>query len=137
MRQLKIIVVLSACFLVIVACGGPASNNSAAINTYVAPTPASVGNSPSADTAEINGKELYALNCMICHRNTGKGGPITIQGKKIKPDNLTEAHMKSWPDEKWLKTVQEGRPDDGMPAFKDKLKPEEIKAIVEYVKTLT
>ena len=137
MQQLKIIVVLGACFLAIAACGAPPSNNSTAINTYVAPTPATAPDNSSADTAGINGKELYALNCMICHRNTGKGGPTTIQGKKIKPDNLTEAHMKSWPDEKWFKVIQEGRPDDGMPAFKDKLKPEEIKAIVDYVKTLS
>src|ERR1043165_359477 len=141
MRDLKLAVLLVATLAAIAACGGPTANvptaNNAA-NRSPAPNGNSTNTTPAAqtNTAELDGKGLYTENCQICHRDTGKGGPVTVDGKKLKPDDLTKAHMKAWTDAKFVKNIEEGSPDDGMPAFKDKLKADEIAAIVSYIRTL-
>jgi mono/diheme cytochrome c family protein len=144
MRDLKLFLLLVAATLAIAACGGGAVNNSGANNaatnkpantatTNAAPI-ASNANSPT--TGQIDGKQLYADSCMICHKDTGKGGPVTIEGKKLKPADLTSDKQKKHSDDDVAKDIREGSPDDGMPAFKDKLKPEEIKAVVGYIRSL-
>ena len=42
--------------------------------------------------------------------------------------------MKKRSDAKLADDISEGSPDDGMPAFKDKLKPAEIDEIVKYIR---
>ena len=73
---------------------------------------------------------------MICHKESGKGGKVTIDGKSIDPDDVTTARLKAKPDEKIYEYISDGFPDDGMPAYKDKLSPEQIKAIVSHIRTL-
>ena len=73
---------------------------------------------------------------MICHKENGKGGKVTVEGKSIDPDDITTDKMKAKADDKFVGYINEGFPDDGMPAFKDKLKPEEVKAIVKHLRTL-
>lgn len=80
--------------------------------------------------------DLYATNCMICHKDTGKGGKTTIEGKSINPIDLTSAKVKARSDDKLLAQIREGSPDDGMPAFKGKLSDEEIKSIIQHVRSL-
>lgn len=110
-------------------------------NTANAPSNAdtSAKDSPkAAATVDViaQGKELFATNCMICHKENGTGGPVTVNGKKLKPDNLVSDKMKTMPDDKLIGYVSEGVEDEGMPAFKDKLSPQEIKLIVAHVRRL-
>lgn len=83
-----------------------------------------------------SGKEFYALNCMICHKDTGQGGKLTLEGKTIDPDDLTTAKMKAMSDEKLTGYVVNGIEDEGMPSFKGKLTDEEIKSVIAHVRTL-
>jgi mono/diheme cytochrome c family protein len=143
MRDLKLAVLIVSALVALASCGGPAGNNPTlnnankpvASNGNAAPAMSGT-NSSSPSTAAIDGKALYTENCKICHQETGKGGPTTINGKKIKPADLTAGHSKKHSDDDLVKDIQEGSPDDGMPAFKEKLKPEEIRAIVGYIRTL-
>lgn len=80
--------------------------------------------------------EIYAANCMICHKDTGRGGRITMQGKAINPEDLTTDKMKKMSDDKLFGYISDGIEDEGMPAFKDKLTPEDIKLVIEHVRTL-
>ena len=73
---------------------------------------------------------------MTCHRDSGKGGKVTIEGKTINPDDITTAKQKAKTDEKIYSYISDGFPDDGMPAFKDKLTDAEIKSIIKHVRTL-
>jgi mono/diheme cytochrome c family protein len=73
---------------------------------------------------------------MTCHKDSGKGGKITVEGRALNPDDITTAKMKAKPDEKFYGYIADGFPDDGMPAFKDKLKKEEIEAIIKHIRTL-
>ena len=141
MRELKLIVLVIFTVVAIVACGTSGAN-STSNNGNRAPSPnGNAGNAPantanSATTSSLDGKQIYTENCQICHKDTGKGGPVTVEGKKLKPADLTAGPTKKHKDDEVAKDISEGSPDDGMPAFKDKLKPDEIKAVVAYLRTL-
>ncbi len=119
-----------------IACGQGTVTNNAPAATPTGPPKASPVQPASPVAAVIDGKDLYTVNCMTCHKDSGKGGKVTVEGKTMEPDDITTAKMKAKTDEKLYEYVSEGFPDDGMPAFKDKLKPEEIKAIVKHIRTL-
>ena len=132
---LKLISTVAACALISAACSSlPAGNGTPWSRTPEALAPDTTASTSASD--DLNGHELYAENCIICHRKTATGGAATIQGKKIKPTDLTKERLRTWSDDKWLRDVETGDPDEGMPAFKDKLSPEQIIAIVTYIRTL-
>ena len=139
MKHLKLSIMLIAAAIFVGACGQaantPVSNNTAPKSNQTATTPtAPVNAAPDAEVA--SGKELYALNCMICHKENGKGGKVTVEGKSIDPDDITTDKMKAKADDKFVGYINEGFPDDGMPAFKGKLTDEQIKAVVKHVRSL-
>lgn len=140
MNATKLVIITAALALFIVACGQ---------STKAPDTPTANSNkgatasSPAAATANAAppgvdpGTELYAQNCQICHKDSGKGGKnLTIEGKKISPADLTSDKAKKHTDEDLTKDILEGAPDDGMPAFKDKLKPDQIKLIIGHIRRL-
>ena len=89
---------------------------------------------PTAAADELAaGRALYKKDCAACHREDGTGGKITIDGKNINPENLTADKFKNRSDEKLIGYITDGN-DEGMPAFKDKLKPEEIKEVVKFIR---
>ena len=117
------------------ACQAPAGNNgnaSVKVNTTPQSSPKPIA---TLDVA-AEGKEIFAVNCQICHKEDGTGGPVTIDGKKLNPDNLTTDKMKAMTDEKLVGYVTNGVEDEGMPAFKDKLSADEIKMVVSHVRKL-
>ena len=136
MNSLKLAVTLFALVLFIGACNQtgvpPVANNSITKTNQTVAAPVTP---PAIDEAAM-AKELYATNCMICHKDNGKGGKVTIEGKTIKADDLTSDKMKNKSDDKLSGYISEGFPDDGMPAFKGKLTADEIKAVVKYVRSL-
>ena len=73
----------------------------------------------------VNGGEIYKMNCAECHGANGEGA------KKGIP--LTKGHAIDHTETEHIKQVSEG--DRGkMPAFRDKLTPEQIAAVVKYVR---
>src|SRR5687767_5954559 len=119
MKLFKTSLFLTATVFFIAACGQTATN----IN--VAKTPANVTTTPAQPRPSVDeatmAKELYATNCMICHKETGKGGKVTVEGKTINPEDLTKDKFKTATDDKLIGYVTNGIEDEGMPAFKDKL----------------
>ncbi|MGB7202861.1 MAG: cytochrome c [Pyrinomonadaceae bacterium] len=129
MKEIKIATTLAFSAIFAMACG-QASNT--AVDKVTPSTPAPT---PVVSRAP-DGKELFALNCMICHKESGKGGKVTIEGKSINPEDLTADKMKKMTDEKLIGYVRDGIEDEGMPAFKDKITAEEIRAVVAHVRIL-
>ncbi len=133
MMKLKLFIVVGA-IAAAVACSQAtsittntaSSNSKPAVNTNAAA-------SPAAETA--SGAKLYSTNCAKCHKEDGTGGKITVDGKTIEPDNLTAAKLAAKPDAKYVQYITDGFPEDGMPAFKDKLSEQEIKDIIGYVRS--
>jgi len=135
MKGVKVSILIAAVAIFIAACGQAATtnNNITVVNKAATPAPAE----PSATIDQVEfAKGLYAKNCAICHKDSGKGGKVTVDGKTIEPDDITTAKMKAKSDEKLSEYISEGFPDDGMPAFKEKLTPDQIKAVVRHVRVL-
>jgi len=93
-------------------------------------------------SAEVDKKTLrtWKAKCASCHGEDGKGA--TEQGKKMGVRDMTAAPFwKDLTDAKMKDAIANGvkQTKDGkvqeMEPYKDKLKPEEIDALVAYVKT--
>jgi cytochrome c551 len=76
---------------------------------------------------------LYEKNCKLCHGANGEGGPVKLEdGTKLKVPSLREGHALKHPDSDFVKQITKG--GDGMPAFGEKLKPEEINDMVRFIR---
>lgn len=71
-------------------------------------------------------------SCAGCHGEDGTGGLKTVDGKKLKVPTFREGHALKHSDEDFVKQITKG--GDGMPAFKDKLSPEEMNAMVRFIR---
>ncbi len=84
----------------------------------------------SASAEEDVGEAIYRSRCKVCHGEDGNP-------KKFAEDSASfndEAWKKATTPEAIERVIAEGR--KRMPAFKNKLTPEEIKAVSAYVKIL-
>src|SRR5712692_3024258 len=78
-------------------------------------------------------RAAYMKNCKECHGEKGDGGRVKLEdGTKLKVPSLREGHALHHPDSDFLKQITKG--GDGMPAFKDKLKPEEIDDLIRFIR---
>jgi mono/diheme cytochrome c family protein len=78
-------------------------------------------------------RATFDKNCKSCHGETGKGGPVKLEdGTKLKVPSLCEGHALHHPDSDFVKQITKG--GDGMPAFRDKLKPDEINDCVRFIR---
>jgi len=78
-------------------------------------------------------RAIYMKNCKECHGEKGDGGPVKLEdGTKLKVPSLRQGHALHHPDSDFLKQITKG--GDGMPAFKDKLKPEEIDDLLRLIR---
>ena len=140
MRQATVYLFILAAIVFSLSCatgGGINNTNSVVVNTTRSSPEATPTAPDSAPVAVLTlGKELYAQNCMICHKESGKGGRLTLGGKSLNVEDLTEAKFVKATDEKLIGYVTNGIEDEGMPAFKAKLTAAEIKAIIDHVRTL-
>ena len=77
---------------------------------------------------------IYAKDCQNCHGAEGNGGPVKLEdGTKLKVPSLREGHALRHPDSDFVKQITKG--GDGMPAFADKLKPEEINDLIKFIRS--
>lgn len=129
--------------LFVIACSQTSTTNSSnstnTTNANSANKPVVVTNTnsqPSAPPDELAAaRKNYAENCVKCHKEGGIGGTSDIDGKKIKAPNFTSARMmKDNDDASWIESIQNGIPDEGMPAYKDKLSEQEIKDLVKMIR---
>jgi len=84
------------------------------------------GNALAADAAEN-----WTKNCASCHAKDGSGN--TMMGKKSGVESYADPKVQAkFTDEEAFKSISEGK--GKMKAFKDKLTPEEIKALVAHIR---
>ncbi|MBS1257555.1 MAG: Cytochrome c6 [Candidatus Scalindua arabica] len=82
--------------------------------------------------AKINYKKIFENECEKCHGKDGKG---TKRGKKLGVPNFNDGEWQdSVTDEQMINSITNGKKK--MPAQKHKLSPEEIKAVVKFVRIL-
>ena len=87
-----------------------------------------------ASVRAASGEELFAKYCALCHGKDGKAQNPAARKLGVKDLSLSKAT-----DAEIEKQVVEGRKDERgsmkMPAFKDKLTPEEIKSLIAVAKS--
>ena len=75
---------------------------------------------------------VFAKECQSCHGVEGKGGPVKLEdGTRLKVPSLREGHALRHPDSDFRKQITTG--GDGMPAFKDKLNPQQIDDLIKFI----
>lgn len=90
---------------------------------------------PSLIVMASVGEELYKRQCAACHGDTGKGNGPAASALSPRPANLTDPkRMDQFSDADLLALIANGK--GVMPAFAALLKPDELKAVVEYVRSL-
>ena len=81
----------------------------------------------TADTADTaNGAKIFTANCAACHAG---GRNIVAAAKTLKKDALEKYNMNSL--EAIVHQVQNGK--NAMPAFKNRLKDQQIEDVANYV----
>jgi mono/diheme cytochrome c family protein len=126
MRVGKLALITLLMMLVLSGCGK--STNETA-NTRTKASPVSKATPDEFAFARAN----YAKDCSSCHGQDGHGGPVkTTDGKILKVPSLTEGHALKHDDADYVEQITKG--GDGMPSFKDKLSPDEINAMVRFVR---
>ena len=79
---------------------------------------------------KIDYKKIYKNDCRKCHEKDGKG---TKRGKKLGVPNFTDGEWQgSVTDEQLINSITNGKKK--MPKQGHKLSPEEIKAVVKYIR---
>ncbi|HVG22304.1 MAG TPA: c-type cytochrome [Blastocatellia bacterium] len=105
----------------------PATNANVAATGTAANSNAKGGAAPASN---VDAAALFAANkCTGCHGADGKGNPNI----KDVPNFTDAAWQKKTTDAEMIKTIANG--DKPMPAYKDKLSEEQIKALVAYVRS--
>jgi mono/diheme cytochrome c family protein len=79
-------------------------------------TSTTVESKKETSTTIIDGALLYKENCEGCHGARGAGGTAPALSSNIDKS-----------------IIENGNMEKGMPAYKDKLTPEEITAIIDYL----
>jgi mono/diheme cytochrome c family protein len=122
---------LLVAMLVFSACAGNEPKDSDTASPM--PVITVMGEEASAETL-ARGAELYAANCQSCH-----GGATGGNLKDIPPPHNANGHTWHHADQQLMNMVLNGIPfsleEQKMPAFRDKLTEEEVKAILAYIKT--
>lgn len=83
------------------------------------------------------GRIIYEAHCFACHGPGGKGDGPSVHALIPKPPDFTDPAIKaSLTKEKLAEVIANGKTGTQMIGWKDKLSPEEIQAVVEYVQSL-
>jgi len=142
MTKLIVFITTLVCFALFIACSNTPTNNgtttgNSANSTLADKKSTPPSSTPAGPTDEMAaGHDLYVKNCANCHKESGEGGPVVVDGRKMKPDNLTDDRRKKLSDDKYMKSMIEGIEDEGMPSFKDKMTEAEMREVIKYIRVV-
>ena len=75
---------------------------------------------------------IYKTKCAACHGPDGKGD--TAMGKKMGLRDFASPEVQKKSDDDLTTIISDGK--DKMPSYKKSLKPEQIKEVVDYIRSL-
>jgi len=106
------------------------SNINSVTSPSAGPSPLASPTTPPDEFAAA--RTIFKERCAKCHGASADGGPVTIEGKTLKVPSLKAGHALKHSDEDFVDQITDG--GDGMPAFKDKLQPNEINELVRFIR---
>lgn len=89
---------------------------------------------PTDDSIQ-KGAELYAVNCALCHGETGEGDGPAAEGLEQPPSNLHDEHVQENTDGVLFYIISHGKPETAMPPWEDALNVEERWQVVNFMRT--
>ncbi|MGB2590879.1 MAG: cytochrome c [Candidatus Acidiferrum sp.] len=90
------------------------------------------GVAASSARAQSEGAALFKTKCAVCHGADGKGDTGVGRADKIR--DLGSAEVQKQSDEELAGIISNGK--SKMPAYSKSLKPEQIKDLVAFIRTL-
>lgn len=129
MRFLKLTLTAAASLIFLLGCERATDEPR---TTVPAPSPvASVpANTPADEFASV--RPIFAESCARCHREDGSGGLYEAEGRRLRVPSLREGRVVNYSDARYVRQIMRG--GDGMPAFGDRLSPEQINELVRFVR---
>lgn len=112
----------------------PANNTAENSSNVFSDMPVNIPPEVKKNDASSGGK-IFMEICAKCHKEDGSGGKVTIEGETINAENLTGEKMINMADAKYVDYIENGVPDEGMPAFKGRLSDEEIRSVIKFIRT--
>jgi cytochrome c6 len=82
-------------------------------------------------SANAQSADLFKSKCAACHGPDGTGSAM---GKKMGAHDFTTADVQKMSDAELTDVINNGK--NKMPKYADKMKPEEVKGLVAYIRTL-
>jgi putative heme-binding domain-containing protein len=82
-----------------------------------------------AATGPTEGQKIFSSTCAACHGLDGRGGEHA-------PNIATEPRVQGMDDDALAATIRKGIPAAGMPGFGSSLQPDQIRAVVSYLRAL-
>ncbi len=87
---------------------------------------------PASVRAQSNAAKIFKTNCVLCHAADGSGNsPV---GKALGAKNLTSSEVRKISDKELTVVITKGK--GKMPAWGAKLKPEDIKQLLAFIRAL-
>lgn len=86
----------------------------------------------TAAKADERSAALYKQKCAACHGADGKGD--TPSGKSMKVKDFASEEVKKMSDEDLSEAISKGK--GKMPAYGKSIKPDDIKAMVAYIRSM-
>ena len=129
MKALKLIVSIGFVIILGIGCAKE-ENTSTSTTPGRANSPTTTSTATPDQFASI--RPIFKENCSKCHGDTGEGGPVTVDGKKLRVPSFKSGHALKHTDQDFVDQIMNG--GDGMPKFKDKLKPEQINELVQFIR---
>jgi mono/diheme cytochrome c family protein len=87
---------------------------------------------PSSLGAQTDVAKVYKTNCVLCHAADGSGN--SPSGKALGAKDLASTEVQKKSDAELTEVITKGK--GKMPAFGAKLKPDDIKQLVAYIRSM-
>jgi cytochrome c6 len=82
--------------------------------------------------AQTDAAKIFKANCTLCHSDDGSGNSAT--GKALKAKDLRSDEVQTQSDAALNEAITKGK--GKMPAFGNKIKPDDVKGLVTYIRGL-
>jgi mono/diheme cytochrome c family protein len=137
MRAFKLGLLFSAAALA-AACA-TATNTSTPSNTApITNSGGTAATTPAAGAATgdlASARSMYRAACVNCHKENGEGGVAELEeGARLNVPSFKTAHSIGHTDAQFARKIANGDKDEGMPAFKGRLTPEQINGLVRFIR---
>jgi mono/diheme cytochrome c family protein len=139
MNFLKTVLIFTAFSFFAFACTQtPTTQKNLAGNTATVVN--SNANNPKGETSASQDelaavRKIYTEKCVSCHKEDGTGGIADFDGTKIKVPDLTTDRNKKESDAEFIRVIENGEREEGMPAFKGKISEEDIRNLVKLIRS--